>query len=60
MDIFVSYLLFMFWCSLVLFSIGFSCILLRSRRLYLALNHPGMTNTDILVFRSTHLSSEKL
>lgn len=49
---FVSALLFMFWCSLVLFCIGAACLLLRGRRLHRALNQPGITAIDLMILRS--------
>lgn len=48
----VSALLFMFWCSLVLFSIGAACLLLRSARLHRALNQPGITPIELMILRA--------
>lgn len=49
---FVSSLLFVIWCSVLLFSIGAACLLLRSVRLHRALNQPGMTDYDLALLRA--------
>lgn len=50
---------FLFWCSVMLFSIGMACILVRARGVYKLLNQPVITPFQLELLRAKYRDQSK-
>lgn len=51
--------LFIFWCAVMLFSIGMACILIRARGVYKLLNQPVITQFQLDLLRAQYRGQSK-